>query len=160
MVSLKSARQRSATIDSQHTFGEPARTGPARAPLGVRSCPRGDAKKLGSALCRFRIGRPAGPVRAGSPNVCWESIVADRYRRFERNHFRKWFGRRLKADTQGRRTADNSRGPIVLLDDCLTSYCEPGVNRAAVRVLEAAGYEVHLAGLAVLRSHAGLPKAF
>ena len=39
------------------------------------------------------------------------------------------------------------RGPIVLLDDCLTSYCEPSVNRAAVEVLEAAGYEVHLAGL-------------
>jgi len=35
----------------------------------------------------------------------------------------------------------------VLLDDCLTSYCEPQVNQAAVRVLEAAGYEVHLAGL-------------
>jgi Fe-S oxidoreductase len=33
------------------------------------------------------------------------------------------------------------------LDDCLTSYCEPNVNRAAVRVLERAGYEVHLAGL-------------
>jgi Fe-S oxidoreductase len=29
----------------------------------------------------------------------------------------------------------------------LTSYCEPGVNRAAVEVLEAAGYDVHLAGL-------------
>jgi Fe-S oxidoreductase len=29
----------------------------------------------------------------------------------------------------------------------LTSYCEPNVNRSAVRVLEAAGYEVHLAGL-------------
>jgi Fe-S oxidoreductase len=35
----------------------------------------------------------------------------------------------------------------VLLDDCLTSYCEPGVNRSAVQVLEAAGHEVHLAGL-------------
>ena len=35
----------------------------------------------------------------------------------------------------------------MLLDDCLTSYCEPHVNRAAVRALEAAGFEVHLAGL-------------
>jgi Fe-S oxidoreductase len=39
------------------------------------------------------------------------------------------------------------RRPIVLLDDCLTSYCEPKVNQSAVQVLEAAGYEVHLAGL-------------
>jgi Fe-S oxidoreductase len=36
---------------------------------------------------------------------------------------------------------------VVLLDDCLTSYCEPQVNRAAVSVLERAGYEVVLAGL-------------
>jgi Fe-S oxidoreductase len=35
----------------------------------------------------------------------------------------------------------------VLLDDCLTSYCEPEVNRAAVEVLERAGYEVVLANL-------------
>jgi Fe-S oxidoreductase len=35
----------------------------------------------------------------------------------------------------------------VLLDDCLTNYCEPRVNQAAVAVLEAAGYEVHLAGI-------------
>ena len=35
----------------------------------------------------------------------------------------------------------------MLLDDCLTSYCEPQVNRAAVEVLEAAGFEVQLAGL-------------
>ena len=40
-----------------------------------------------------------------------------------------------------------SRGPVVLLDDCLTGYCEPQINRAAVEVLEAAGFEVHLAGL-------------
>lgn len=59
---------------------------------------------------------------------------------FEREHFRRWFQRRHPA-------ASAPRGPIVLLDDCLTSYCEPRVNRAAVAVLEAAGYEVHLAGL-------------
>lgn len=62
--------------------------------------------------------------------------------RFERNHFRRWFRRHQKA-----RGKSPSRGPIVLLDDCLTSYCEPRVNRAAVAVLEALGYEVHLAGL-------------
>jgi len=61
--------------------------------------------------------------------------------RFERNHFRRWFRRRTPSATA------RTRGPIVLLDDCLTSYCEPQVNRAAVAVLEAAGYEVHLAGL-------------
>ena len=38
-------------------------------------------------------------------------------------------------------------GPVVLLDDCFTTYNNPEVGRAAVRVLEAAGYRVELAGL-------------
>jgi Fe-S oxidoreductase len=60
---------------------------------------------------------------------------------FQRNHFRRWFSRHRRT------TNTTSRGPVVLLDDCLTSYCEPQINRAAVEVLEAAGFEVHLAGL-------------
>jgi FAD/FMN-containing dehydrogenase/Fe-S oxidoreductase len=60
--------------------------------------------------------------------------------RFVRRHFAKWFDRR-------ERPKSTPRGPILLLDDCLTSFCEPQVNQAAVEVLEAAGYEVHLANL-------------
>ncbi len=63
--------------------------------------------------------------------------------RFVRQHFSKWFYKRTKDSG----AAPATRGPIVLMDDCLTSFCEPQVNRAAVAVLEAAGYEVHLAGL-------------
>ncbi len=118
------------------------------APLGVRLLAHAATlNKLGSALA------PLSNWAAGWPGAGWiaERVLGiDRRRplpRFERNHFRKWFGRRPAVDTNGRRSAGESRGPIVLLDDCLTSYCEPGVNRAAVRVLEAAGYEVHLAGL-------------
>src|SRR5262249_7161109 len=36
---------------------------------------------------------------------------------------------------------------VLLLDDCFTTYNEPQIGRAAVRVLEKAGYEVELAGL-------------
>ncbi|HEV3417107.1 MAG TPA: FAD-linked oxidase C-terminal domain-containing protein, partial [Pirellulales bacterium] len=60
--------------------------------------------------------------------------------RFVHQHFQKWFRRHERPGAA-------PRGPIVLLDDCLTSFCEPQVNRAAVEVLEAAGYEVHLANL-------------
>jgi FAD/FMN-containing dehydrogenase/Fe-S oxidoreductase len=68
--------------------------------------------------------------------------------RFARDHFRKWFPRRRAGNGHAdERPQAATRGPIVLLDDCLTSYCEPNVNRAAVEVLERAGYEVHLAGL-------------
>jgi len=59
---------------------------------------------------------------------------------FVRQNFRQWFATHRPPQTA-------PRGDVVLLDDCLTSYCEPRVNQAAVRVLEAAGYRVHLAGL-------------
>ena len=36
---------------------------------------------------------------------------------------------------------------MLLLDDCFTTYNEPAIGRAAVRVLERAGYAVELAGL-------------
>ena len=36
---------------------------------------------------------------------------------------------------------------MVLLDDCLTSYCEPEINQAAVELLERAGFAVERAGL-------------
>ena len=64
---------------------------------------------------------------------------------FVRNHFRKWFTRHAADPRSGR------RGSVVLLDDCFTTYNDPEVGIAAVRVLEAAGYRVELAGLALLR---------
>jgi FAD/FMN-containing dehydrogenase/Fe-S oxidoreductase len=61
---------------------------------------------------------------------------------FQRDHFRRWF-RRHRPITP---VADNRT--VVLLDDCFTTYNEPEVGIAAVRMLEAAGYSVKLAGLA------------
>ena len=43
--------------------------------------------------------------------------------------------------------APERRGEVVLLDDCFTTYNEPEVGIATVKVLEAAGYRVRLAGL-------------
>jgi FAD/FMN-containing dehydrogenase/Fe-S oxidoreductase len=57
------------------------------------------------------------------------------------DHFRRWFKGHVpdaKAGTAGR---------IILLDDCFTTFNEPEVGRAAVRVLERAGYHVELANL-------------
>jgi Fe-S oxidoreductase len=121
------------------------------APLGVRMMAHaGRLNRLGSALA------PVSNWLAAMPGSSWlarRMLGVDARRplpRFEHDHFGRWFARHSKAsDHNGRDDASAApRGPIVLLDDCLTSYCEPGVNRAAVRVLEAAGYEVHLAGLA------------
>lgn len=61
---------------------------------------------------------------------------------FERNHLRRWF-RRHRPDPRA-----GSRGRVILLDDCFTTYNQPAIGRAAVRVLEASGYEVELARMA------------
>jgi FAD/FMN-containing dehydrogenase/Fe-S oxidoreductase len=54
---------------------------------------------------------------------------------------RLWQTRRL-----GRRRR-HTPGDVMLLDDCFTNYNEPHVGQAAIRVLEAAGCNVRLAGL-------------
>ena len=60
---------------------------------------------------------------------------------FDANHLRKWFKRHVPHAKAGK------RGTVLLLDDCFTTYNTPDIGRAAVRVLEAAGYRVELAGL-------------
>lgn len=57
------------------------------------------------------------------------------------DHFRKWF-RRHEPDANA-----GKAGRVILLDDCFTNWQEPQVARAAVRVLEKAGYSVELAGI-------------
>ncbi len=61
--------------------------------------------------------------------------------RFAGKNFSRWFARHAPHAHAGR------AGKVVLLDDCLTSYCEPEVNQAAVQLLEQAGYAVERAGL-------------
>jgi FAD/FMN-containing dehydrogenase/Fe-S oxidoreductase len=58
-----------------------------------------------------------------------------------RDHARRWFARRQPAASAGR------AGRVLLLDDCFNTYNEPEVMRAAVNVLEAAGYRAELVGL-------------
>jgi FAD/FMN-containing dehydrogenase/Fe-S oxidoreductase len=58
-----------------------------------------------------------------------------------RDHFRRWFARHQPDPAAGK------RGRVLLLADCFTTYNEPTIGRAAVRVLERAGYAVELADL-------------
>jgi FAD/FMN-containing dehydrogenase/Fe-S oxidoreductase len=56
-------------------------------------------------------------------------------------HLRRWFaGHRPLPPKEG-------QGKVLLLDDCFITFNEPHIGRAAVRVLEKAGYQVELAGL-------------
>jgi FAD/FMN-containing dehydrogenase/Fe-S oxidoreductase len=61
------------------------------------------------------------------------------------DHFRRWFARRTKPGGESGSGTPPTR--VVLLDDCFTTYNEPETGRSAVRVLEAAGCRVELAGL-------------
>ncbi|MFO7776319.1 MAG: FAD-linked oxidase C-terminal domain-containing protein [Candidatus Hydrogenedentota bacterium] len=57
---------------------------------------------------------------------------------FTRQRFDRWFVRRT-------RPAKGHRGTVVLWDDTSVRYYEPQIGQAAVKVLEAAGYEVKVA---------------
>jgi FAD/FMN-containing dehydrogenase/Fe-S oxidoreductase len=64
------------------------------------------------------------------------------------DHLRRWFmdhRRRARSDQSNRPRA--GLGRVILLDDCFTTFNEPAIGRAAVQVLERAGYAVELAGM-------------
>ena len=96
-----------------------------------------------------RLGSATAPLANAtlrSPSFRWllEKVAGIDRRRtlptFERDNLRRWF-RRHQPDPRA-----GSRGSVVLMDDCFTTYNNPQVGRAAVRVLEAGGYRVELAG--------------
>jgi FAD/FMN-containing dehydrogenase/Fe-S oxidoreductase len=111
------------------------------------------ARVMGHVAKLNRLGSQLAPIANAlmkMPGAGWlqeKLLGVDRRRpmpHFASESFQQRFQKMQSVRTS---RAAAPRGPIVLLDDCLTSYCEPDVNMAAVRVLEAAGYEVHLAGL-------------
>jgi Fe-S oxidoreductase len=58
---------------------------------------------------------------------------------FARETFTRWFARRNGGPRAG------TRGPVVFFHDTYTTYNYPDLGKAAVKVLEAAGFEVILA---------------
>jgi Fe-S oxidoreductase len=69
--------------------------------------------------------------------------------RFQRQTLPRWYaGRRRKAVRSGDPDAvpRGSKGPVLFLADSFTSYTEPEIGRAAVELLEMAGWEVTLVG--------------
>ena len=97
-----------------------------------------------------RIGSALAPVsnwmsEVPGLNHVLEWLLGIDHRRqlpqFVWQNFQRWFRAHRPHPHAG------ERGTVVLLDDCLTSYCEPQVNRSAVTLLEQAGYRVELANL-------------
>src|SRR5213594_782818 len=67
---------------------------------------------------------------------------------YARERFDKWFARRCRASVSDaaafRRNALQKRGQVILWDDTFVRYHEPHIGIAAVKVLEALGFEVVL----------------
>lgn len=108
------------------------------------------ARFMGHVAWINRIGSATAPLSnwlMNLPGSAWMGEMVggiDRRRRlpqFASRNFAGWFDRHTPDPQAG------SRGRVVLLDDCLTSFTEPGMNIAATRLLERAGYRVERAGL-------------
>ena len=66
---------------------------------------------------------------------------------YARERFNKWFAKRMEGPAPsgpGRDGARPSKGKVILWDDTFVRYHEPKIGIAAVKVLEALGFEVEL----------------
>ncbi|MCC6317557.1 MAG: FAD-binding protein [Gemmatimonadaceae bacterium] len=95
-----------------------------------------------------RLGAATAPVsnwlaRAAPVRAITERLIGIDRRRslpvFERETVPRWFRQRRKP------SRPPVRGAVVFLADSFTSYTEPAIGRAAIELLELAGWEVQLA---------------
>jgi Fe-S oxidoreductase len=109
------------------------------------------ARVFGAARTMNRIGAAFAPVSnwltslPGARTLTERVLGIDRRRplpRFANLTLQRWFAKRAPQT----RAAAKGRGPVVLLADSFTSFTEPEIGRAAVDLLERAGWDVTLAG--------------
>ena len=94
--------------------------------------------RLGSATYPLS-NLPAGWRPARRLAQRWLGIAAARpLPRFQRQDLRGWFRRRPKPAGTG------GRGKVIFLADSFTTFTEPSVGRAAIELLELAGWRVRL----------------
>jgi FAD/FMN-containing dehydrogenase/Fe-S oxidoreductase len=99
--------------------------------------------RLGSALApaaNALVGMP--PARRARERIL--GITAARpLPRFERPNISRWFAGRPAPDAQ--QDTRPARGDLIFLADCFTSYTDTSVAKAAIGLLELAGWRVRLA---------------
>ena len=101
------------------------------------------SRLFGSIRTLNRLGSATAPLSNLPVAACGCSSASrgiDRRRplpRFERETLIRW-------RPQAARAADGHARRVVFLADSFTTFTEPGVGRAAIELLEAAGYDVRL----------------
>src|SRR3954451_12621484 len=100
------------------------------------------SRLFGSIRTLNRLGSATAPLsNLPVPRRLMEKLTGIDHRRplprFERDTLVKW------SDRSRQRPA-GTRGEVVFLADSFTTFTEPGVGRAAIELLEAAGYDVRL----------------
>ena len=110
------------------------------------------ARAFGHVRTLNRAGAALAPLANWVANAKPVRVLAERFGgidrrrvlpRFQRETLQRWFGRRRPI------TPVNGvarRGPVIFLADSFTSYTEPEIGRAAIELLEMAGWDVQLAG--------------
>ncbi len=110
------------------------------------------ARLFGHVRTLNRVGSALAPISNWVARAKPMRALAERYggidaRRalpvFERETLQRWFAQRVRARGTN---AKATRGPVTFLADSFTSYTEPEIGRAAIELLEMAGYDVQLAG--------------
>jgi FAD/FMN-containing dehydrogenase/Fe-S oxidoreductase len=109
------------------------------------------ARVFGHVRALNRVGSALAPLSNWVARVTPLRALAERFGgidgrrvlpRFQRETLQRWFARRAVP----RPANAASRGPVVFLADSFTSYTEPEIGRAAIELLEMAGWDVQLAG--------------
>jgi FAD/FMN-containing dehydrogenase/Fe-S oxidoreductase len=97
-----------------------------------------------------RLGAPLAPLVNRVQNLRPTRWILEKFAGVDRRrslpplyrgHLRRWFRQHRPDPNAG------TRGGVLLLADCFTAYNEPAIGKAAVRVLERAGYKVEIADL-------------
>jgi Fe-S oxidoreductase len=110
---------------------------------------------FGSVRALNRIGSAAAPLANLLARLRPARLLAERWLgiaaarplpRFQRQNLARWHARRpAQHRPEQHRPADRgSQGELVFLADSFTSFTEPSVPRAAIELLEAAGWSVRL----------------
>jgi FAD/FMN-containing dehydrogenase/Fe-S oxidoreductase len=106
------------------------------------------SRVFGSVRTLNKVGSATAPLANLLGGVRPARLLAERWLglaaarplpRFQRRNLARWHARRPAAPV-----APGERGELVFLGDSFTSYTEPSIARAAIELLEAAGWTVRL----------------